>query len=65
MKKQADVENKGVKAAVAQRKVKVRVRPFRAVAGIGGPGTEAEVDEALAVELASIGYVEILKEREQ
>jgi len=44
--------------------VKVRVRPFRGVGGIGGPGTVAEVPEALAQSLEKDGFVDILKEDE-
>ncbi len=66
MKKQDGLENKAAMPAAAERKkVKVRVKPFRAVEGIGGPGTVAEVEAPLAEELAAIGYVEILKEDER
>jgi hypothetical protein len=65
-------ENKAVRPAedkeqggstIPQRnQVRVRVKPGRAVNGIGGAGTEASIDEQEAKRLVGIGYVEIIKE---
>ena len=76
MKDTKKMENKG-KAVAAEEKavsapamgekpdlVRVRVRPFRGVGGIGGPGAVKEIPAELAKSLAKDGFVDILKEDE-
>ncbi len=57
--KQAPLLNKG-----DEKMVKVRIRPYRGIGGVGGPGTETMMSLALAQEYARDGYLDILKEDE-
>lgn len=57
-------ETRGIERATRppETLARVRVKPGRAVNGIGGAGTEASISEQEAQRLAAIGYVEIIKE---
>ena len=59
-----DLENKGLgdKPNKTKKTVRVRVKPNRAVEGIGKAGTEASIDEQEAKRLVKIGYVELVVE---
>jgi hypothetical protein len=58
-----DIPNKSIQPS-ENKMVKVRIKPGRAVEGLGGPETEHLVDEREAKRLERIGYVEIVKEAE-
>ncbi|HFC09068.1 MAG TPA: hypothetical protein ENJ54_04305 [Chloroflexi bacterium] len=53
------------KAVAKPDLVRVRVRPFRGVGGIGGPGAVKEIPAELAKSLAKDGFVDILKEEDK
>lgn len=77
MARKKTLENKGKQAGLLENKgaeapeepkapdgmVRVRVLPQRGIGGVGGPGTVAQMERALAEGYAGEGYVEILESR--
>ena len=49
---------------MARKKIKtvwVRVRPYRGIGGVGGPGTVAQMSEDMAAQYVHMGYVDIVE----
>lgn len=64
MAKKFRTEDKALRARETKDMVRVRIKPYRAVHGYGGPGWEGEMPRDLAESLAQDGYVEILNQQE-
>jgi hypothetical protein len=53
-------ENKAAPGPAPEGKVFVELLPGRGIGGVGGPGTQAWMDQAEAEQYAADGYVRIL-----
>lgn len=62
--KREKMENKAVEPAETKtdgaEMVAIRILPLRAIGGVGGPGTVAQMEKSLAEQYAREGYVEVI-----